>query len=129
MRGTIARDAEGRVREEIYQIHSGNIDGKQMERTFESATVGDPTTHTLLIWTGVDTKIAMRMQLPSIQMPKGTIGLLAAPPPPLPPGSNREIKMIKEDAPPPVGLATPPPVVVRRMGNGTVTTNTMPNLG
>src|ERR1017187_20390 len=83
-RGTIARDAQGRMREDIYQIHSGNINGKQMEMTFQSATVGDPVAHALLIWTGTDTKIAMRMQMPSLQMPKGTIGLLAAPPPPLP---------------------------------------------
>jgi hypothetical protein len=129
-RGTIARDAQGRVREDIYQIHSGNIDGKQMEMTFQSATVGDPVTHALLIWTGTDTKIAMRMQMPSLQMPKGTVaGMLTAPPPPPPPGSNREIKMIKEDAPPPIGLATPPPVIAGQMGNGRITTNAMPNLG
>ena len=85
-RGTIARDAQGRMREEMYQVHSGNVDGKQMEKTFQTATVGDPVTHAILIWTGTDSKIAMRMQLPS--MPKGIGGLLVAPPPPPPPGQG-----------------------------------------
>jgi hypothetical protein len=128
-RGTIARDAQGRMREEVYQVHFGNMGGKQMEMTFQMATVGDPVTHAMLMWTGVDTKIAMRMQLPSL--PTGAVaGLLVAPPPPPPPGPNREIKMIKEDAPPTaVRLATPPPAVLGRMGNGPGTDNSMPNVG
>jgi hypothetical protein len=126
-RGTIARDAQGRVREEVYQTHFGNINGKQMEMKFQSATVGDPVAHTMLIWTGTDTRIAMRMQLPS--MPKGALGgLLVAPPSPPPPGSNREIKMIQEDAPPNLGFATPPPVIAGQMGNGRITTSSMPKV-
>src|ERR1035438_8560560 len=115
-RGTIARDVQGRIREEMYLVHFGNINGNQMEMSFQSASVGDPVAHSVLTWTGADTKIAMRI---SLQVPN-----VLAPPPPS--GSNRIIKM---DAPPPVGLATPPPVIAGQMGNGRGTTNTMPNLG
>jgi hypothetical protein len=103
-RGLIARDAEGRMREEIYQVHSGNVNGRQMEMSLQSATVGDPVAHTMLIWTGETSKIAMLMQLPSLPKPT-TTGVVRGP--------SGDVQMIKEDAPPPrmpsVSLATPNP--------------------
>ena len=105
-RGMIARDTQGRVREDLYQIHSGNVNGRQMDVQLQSATVGDPVAHTMLIWTGEKTKIAMQMQLPSLpKLPNGAMSsLLVAPPPPPPPGSMaRPVPMLKEDAPPPEG--------------------------
>jgi len=104
-RGTIARDAEGRVREELYQTHSGSMDGHEVDMALQSATVGDPTTHTILFWSGGMGKIAMRMQLPSL--PKAALGGMAmgsAPP------------VILRTLPPP----GPPP---------SPTNNNMPNLG
>jgi hypothetical protein len=80
-RGLIARDAEGRMREELYQVHSGNMNGKQMEMSLQSATVGDPIAHTMLIWTGA-AKIAMQMQLPSLPKLPVMGGVALATPPP-----------------------------------------------
>ena len=97
------------MREEMYLVHSGNMNGRQMEMSLQSATVGDPVAHTMLIWTGEKTKIAMRMELPSLTLPKSRMsGLLVAPPPPPPPppplggvAGSRPIRPIYEDAPPP----------------------------
>lgn len=102
-RGMLARDAQGRVREDLYQTQSSNVDGKQVNMELQSATVGDPMAHTMLFWTGDKTKIAMQMQLPTL--PKGMNSMLvAAPPPPPPPGHS--VQMLKEDSPPPsVNLA------------------------
>jgi hypothetical protein len=87
-RGMIARDAQGRIREDLYQTHSGNVEGRQMDLDLQSATVGDPTNHSMLFWTGDKTKIAMQMQLPSFPAPKSAMGgILTAPPPP-PPGGG-----------------------------------------
>lgn len=108
-RGLIARDSQGRMREDLYQVHSGNVNGRQMEMELQSATVGDPVAHTMLVWTGVG-KIAMQMQMPTMpSLPKGVAGgvmggIVAAPPPPPPParlGSSVPVQRIKEDAPPP----------------------------
>jgi hypothetical protein len=87
-RGLIARDAQGRTREDIYMVHSGQISGKQVNMSLQSATVGDPVAHSLLIWAGGPGKIAMKMQLPTLPKTAMT-GLLTSPPPPLPspPGS------------------------------------------
>jgi hypothetical protein len=116
-RGVIARDAEGRMREDLYQVHSGAVNGRQMDMALQSATVGDPVTHTMLFWTGEKIKIAMQMQLSSL--PKGAMSaMLVAPPPPPPPGSvagarQSNVKSISEDGPPPgsggpaVSLGTP----------------------
>ena len=106
-RGMIARDAQGRMREELYISHFGNMNGRQMELEFQSATVGDPVAHTMLIWNGGPAKIATQMQLPSRPSP-----LRVAPKP-------GEIQMLKEDAPPPsrvLGIAPPycPEVPLRR---------------
>jgi hypothetical protein len=124
-RGLIARDAQGRTREDIYMVSFGQMDGRQRNMTFQSATVGDPVVHTLLIWTGGPGKIAMKMQLPTL--PKTAItGLLTSPPPlPSPPGGvadNRQsqIKPIFEDAPPATGMGSV-------AGNQQV--NSMPNFG
>jgi len=88
-RGLIARDAEGRIREDLYVVVSGQVAGHEMDKTLQSATVGDPVAHTMLIWTGDKSKVAVQMQLPSLPgmaKGKGMIGMLgAAPPPPLPP--------------------------------------------
>jgi hypothetical protein len=82
-KGMIARDAQGRVREDIYQTHSGEVNGGQVDGTLQSATVGDPVAHTVLVWTGEKSKVAMQMQLPSL--PKGSMTtILSAPPPPRP---------------------------------------------
>ena len=87
-KGLIARDTEGRMREDLYIVHSGQVQGREQDMSLQSATVGDPITHTLLFWTGEKSKIAMQMQLPSL--PKGPAGgslqgILSAPPPPPPP--------------------------------------------
>jgi hypothetical protein len=88
-KGLIARDTEGRMREDLYIVHSGQVQGHEQDMNLQSATVGDPIAHTMLLWTGEKTKIAMQMQLPSL--PKGPAAgslqtILAAPPPPPPPG-------------------------------------------
>jgi hypothetical protein len=91
-RGLIARDGDGRVREDLYQIGFGQVDGHEQDRSLESSTVGDPVSHTILFWTGQDTKIAMQMQLPNLNMAAGQRPgmdvMLSAPPPPPPPPSS-----------------------------------------
>jgi hypothetical protein len=90
--GIIARDAEGRMREELYIVSSGQVGGREMDKTLQSATVGDPLAHTMLIWTGDKSKVAMQMQLPSLPgtgKGNGMIGMLGAAPPP-PPGFVRK---------------------------------------
>jgi hypothetical protein len=83
-KGMIARDAQGRVREDIYQTRSGAVNGREMDHTLQSATVGDPVAHTMLFWTDEKSKIAMQMQLPSL--PKSPMmAMLSSPPPPPPP--------------------------------------------
>lgn len=102
-RGLIARDTEGRMREDLYQVRSGNVNGRQMEMTLQSATVGDPVAHTMLIWTG-DAKIAMQMQLPSLPKAPTTgvvAGMLTTPPPVVVRRPSGDVQMIKETAPPP----------------------------
>jgi hypothetical protein len=89
-KGLIARDTEGRMREDLYIVHSGQVQGHEQDMSLQSATVGDPITHTIVFWTGEKTKIAVQMQLPSL--PKGhtagSAGAIfeSAPPPPPPPG-------------------------------------------
>ncbi len=118
-RGMLARDAQGRVREDLYQTQSGNVNGKQMNLELQSASVGDPMAHTMLFWTGDKTKIAMQMQLPTL--PKGMNSMLVAPPPPPPPGYP--VQMLKEDAPSPaVNLA-------RAGGSGTTPLGTTGGTG
>jgi hypothetical protein len=85
-RGLIARDAQGRMREDINIVQSGQVDGKQQNLSLQSASVGDPVAHTILIWSGDKTKIAMQMQLPTLPKNAMTL-LLTAPPSPPPPGS------------------------------------------
>jgi hypothetical protein len=93
------------------------MNGREVDMALQSATVGDPVTHSMLFWTGEKTKIAMQMQLPS--MPKGAMSaMLVAPPPPPPPGGvagnvQSKVAPIFESAPPPasgssvVALAMP----------------------
>jgi hypothetical protein len=83
-KGMIARDAQGRVREDIYQTHSGEVNGREMDHTLQSATVGDPVAHTMLLWTGEKSKVAMQMQLPSL--PRSPMKAMLSSPPPPPPG-------------------------------------------
>jgi hypothetical protein len=129
-RGTIARDAEGRVREELYQTHSGSMDGHEVDMALQSATVGDPTTHTILFWSGGMGKIAMRMELPSL--PAGalaTLGsappvILRTPPPPGPPLSPAAAaRMAEAIATMPAGTPT---IVLKDLGTPN---NNMPNMG
>ena len=81
-KGTIARDAQGRIREDLYLVHSGQMNGKQVDVSFQSATVGDPVAHTITFWTGDGSKMAMQMQMPSLPHGAGMKAMLAAPPPP-----------------------------------------------
>jgi hypothetical protein len=82
-KGLIARDAQGRVREDINMVHSGQMGGNEQDLSLQSATVGDPVTHTILLWTGEKTKVAMQMQMPSLPTTgRMAGGLGAAPPPP-----------------------------------------------
>jgi hypothetical protein len=84
-KGLIARDAQGRVREDLNLMHSGQMAGHEQDMSLQSATVGDPVTHTILLWTGEKTKIAMQMQMPSVPATGRMVGALgAAPPPPSP---------------------------------------------
>lgn len=92
IQSTIARDSDGRVRQDMFVVHSAELDGRQVNRTFQAASVGDPVSHSMLFWTGETVKTAMRMQLPSL--PKRGVGVLLAVPPPPPP------KMLKQDAAP-----------------------------
>jgi hypothetical protein len=112
-RGLIARDAQGRIREDIYIVQSAQVNGRQQNLALQSATVGDPIAHTMLFWTGQTAKLAMRMQLPSL--PKNAMNaLLVAPPPPPPPGRG---------AGGVVAMAAPRAVTL-----GT-SSNAMPNMG
>jgi hypothetical protein len=99
-RGLIARDAQGRMREDLYVVQSGSMNGKQQNLSLQSATVADPVARTILIWSGNKSKVAMQMQMPSLPaLPKmGVMGMMVAPPPPVP---RSGVNIIKEDAPPP----------------------------
>jgi hypothetical protein len=129
-RGLIARDAQGRTREDIYMVTSGQVSGRQMNKSLQSVTVGDPVAHTMLFWTGDKTKIAMQMQMPSLpKMPKLPDDILrralTSSPPPPPPGGvtgnqQSQIKPIFEEA--------PPPGMVSFAGNRQTDIN-MPNFG
>jgi hypothetical protein len=86
-RGMIARDGEGRMREDLYVVHSGQTNGKQTDMALQEATVGDPVAHTMLVWTGADSKLAMQMSLPSMPSPH-PISLVPEPPRPVGPPSR-----------------------------------------
>ena len=86
-KGLIARDAQGRIREDLYLVHSGQMGGHEHDMSLQSATVGDPVTHTILIWTGEPTKMALQMQMPSLPASGHMTAMLGAPPPPPPPPS------------------------------------------
>jgi hypothetical protein len=107
-RGLIARDTDGRMREDLYQVHSGNVDGRQMDMSLQSATVGDPVAHTMLFWTGEKTKIAMQMQLPSLPAMGGVAGMLGTPPPVAvrrPSGGIASVRLGTQSSPPIGGAA------------------------
>jgi hypothetical protein len=112
-KGMIARDAEGRIREDLYIVHSGQMNGRETDLSLQSATVGDPVAHTMLIWTGETAKIAMQMQLPNLPpMPKtmpaggGIVGgvLGSAPPPAVNLSTSR---------PASTGALAPPPGMIK----------------
>jgi hypothetical protein len=106
-KGLIARDAEGRVREDLYIVSSGQVNGREQDMNLQSAMVGDPVAHTMLIWTGEKTKTAVRVELPTLRTPPkmgGVVGgLMIAPPPP---------------SPPTIGLHDAPPAVTRQAPSG-----------
>ena len=116
-KGLIARDTEGRMREDLYIVHSGQVQGREQDTNFQSATVGDPIAHTMLIWTGEKTKIAMQMQLPSL--PKGhaagSAGAIfeSAPPPPPPPGHNLPMPSVSLQTTASAGSAPAPGGILR----------------
>ena len=87
-KGLFARDTDGRVREDLNIVTSGRMDGHQHDLVLQSATVGDPVTHTMTFWSG-DQKMAMQMALPNLgglgkggHMGSGNSAMLSAPPPP-----------------------------------------------
>lgn len=74
----IARDSEGRVREDVYTIHSGSLGGKQQNNELQMTTVSDPVEHTVTIWHSDGLKTAIEMRMPSIpKLPKGLPGGIA----------------------------------------------------
>jgi hypothetical protein len=88
----IARDGEGRVREDLETTSASSIGGKQTNATRESVTVADPVDHSLTTWTGT-TKMAFCMQMPNLSglakkpgmggiMGGGVMGGVAPPPVP-----------------------------------------------
>ena len=86
----IARDGEGRVREDIQNTHAMSVGGKQINGSMESVTVVDPVDHSLTTWTGT-AKLAFRMELPDFSgamkkaMPGGGVGgIVGVAPPPRP---------------------------------------------
>jgi hypothetical protein len=103
----IARDGEGRVREDVEVTRAMSMGGKQTNMTVESVMVADPVDHSLLTWTG-KAKFAMRMQMPDFsaltkKRPMGGLsGILSgAPPPPVPPRPPSQglpnIEMVKPE--------------------------------
>jgi hypothetical protein len=86
----IARDEEGRIREEIENTNAASIGGRQMNHTAESVTIADPVSHSLLIMSGPKPTMALRMQMPDFakaaSRPRtgGVAGILETAPPPAP---------------------------------------------
>jgi hypothetical protein len=86
----IARDGEGRIREEIEHTNAASIGGRQMNHTAESVTIADPVSHSLLIMSGPKPTMALRMQMPDFakaaSRPRtgGVTGILETAPPPAP---------------------------------------------
>jgi hypothetical protein len=103
--GLIARDGEGRIREDMYMVHAVQLNGRQVNRSLQSATIGDPVSHSMLIWTDERLRIAMRMQLPSLA------GLRTA----HTTGDSPMVRMLKEDSPPPP-RGTPPVILGNKSG-------------
>jgi hypothetical protein len=99
----IARDAEGRIREELVMTDAASVGAKQLNITAQSITIGDPVDHSMLLWTGANPKIAMRMALPQLtsRVPRlsGIAGALAAAPPPVRPGSLGDAKPARDADP------------------------------
>jgi hypothetical protein len=104
-KGLIARDAQGRMREDLYAVRSGQVEGHEQDMSLQSATVGDPVAHTVLFWTDETSKIAMQLQLPSLPgirakgSPGGGVmgGIMSAPPPPSSGGARKTVSL--ENAP------------------------------
>jgi len=101
----IARDGEGRVREDLETTQASSIGGKQTNITLESVTVADPVDHSLTTWTG-KTKMAFRMQMPNLSgltKKPGLGGIVGGVAPPPEPRAVRlgTIPPISETAPPP----------------------------
>ena len=101
----IARDGEGRVREDLETTSASSIGGKQTNATRESVTVADPVDHSLTTWTGT-TKMAFRMQMPNLSglaKKPGMGGIMGGMPPPPRPASVSlgTIPPLRETAPPP----------------------------
>jgi hypothetical protein len=59
----IARDTEGRVREDVQVAHASSIGGEQVNLNSNSVMISDPVDHSMTTWTGT-AKIAVHMQLP-----------------------------------------------------------------
>ena len=100
-RGTIARDADGRMRQDLYIVRLAQMNGHPLDKTLQSVTVGDPVSHTMLIWSDSKLKVAMRMQLPVIP---GVNSVFMVPPPPKPgyistvkPASNSPADEVKTE--------------------------------
>lgn len=86
----LARDGQGRVREELEMVHSASLGGHRADSTTQSITLADPVDHSMT-FLSPGSKIAMKMALPdlsSIKLPKvpratgGIMGGIAPPPAP-----------------------------------------------
>lgn len=100
----IARDGEGRLREEIQQTRSTSLGGTQSNTTTDMVTISDPIGHSILMITP-KSKIAMKMDLPAIpaglpdSMRKGVRmgGIMGG----LPAGASAQPQIVKD------GVAAP----------------------
>ncbi len=120
-KGLFARDTDGRVREDLNLVHSGRMDGQQRDVVLQSATVGDPVTHTMTFWSG-DAKMAVQMALPNLNgLGKGghhvnQVMLSAPPPPPPVPGQAATLMTAR----PRQGAADPENVRTEQLGQQSI---------
>jgi len=85
----VARDGEGRIREEIQNTSASSLGGKQRNRTIDTISIADPVDHTITTLSRPPIKTAFRMKLPDVAEMKtpssGLAGVITAHPPPPPP--------------------------------------------
>ena len=89
----------------------------------QSATGGDPVSHTMLFWTGETSKITMQMQLPSLpkghaRLPAGAIFESKKPPPPPPPPPGHNVPMPSVSLQTTGGVGNAPSGILRGNADG-----------